>query len=130
MISILIYNYLMLFLMLFRRLYKKILKRLSFIDSNIVGSFKCGVIQLEVKNITIKNSHRTLTKFMACDKVTQDTLKVELWNMQTNIQNHDLILINLAAIQKGSNATITNTDYISVQVLESNCSFTDKIITT
>ena len=82
------------------------------------------------KNLTIKNSHRTLTKFMACDKVTQDTLKVELWNMQTNIQNHDLILINLAAIQKGSNATITNTDYISVQVLESNCSFTDKIITT
>ena len=76
---------------------------------------------MTTKTIAIKGTIRTLTKFSSIDSVSNTNIATEFWNVTDSFSNNDKILIEYSSIQLGAKAVITNTDYIKITVLESNC---------
>ena len=61
-----------------------------------------------------------MTSFIANYKMSTASIKVELWNIDTILKNNDVIVINLALYQFKIVSVITNTDYITITVIEEN----------
>lgn len=72
------------------------------------------------KNVLIKNIPKTLTSFIARDKMSSASIKVELWNIGTSLKNNDVVEIKFASYKIEINAVITNTDYIIITVIGEN----------
>ena len=72
------------------------------------------------KKITIKNIPKTLTSFIARDKMSSASKKVELWDIDISLKNNDVVEIKFALYQLKINAVITNTDHIAIIVIGEN----------
>ena len=52
--------------------------------------------------------------------ISNKFINAEIWNLDTIINNNDKCLIKFALFQLGNKAVLTNTDYLSITVIESN----------
>ena len=72
-------------------------------------------------SLTIKNKLKNLTKFSAIDLNSTFSINVELWDYeQLELNNLDLIEINNFILKINQNKIITNSDYISISILDHN----------
>jgi hypothetical protein len=72
-------------------------------------------------SLTIKNKLKNLTKFSAIDLNSTFSINVELWDYeQLELNNLDLIEINNFILKINQNKVITNSDYISISILDHN----------
>jgi len=85
---------------------------------------ECFILNLEIRQIVIKDKPRTLKKFKAVDLISHKYINAEIWNLDTVINNNDKCLIKYALFQLGNKAVITNTDYLSITVIGSNVNLT------
>ena len=82
---------------------------------------ECLVKNFAIKLITIKGSVRTSTEFTAIDSTDNANITIKFWNVSDQFSNNDKILIEYSSIQLGAKAVVTNTAYVKITVLESNC---------
>jgi hypothetical protein len=85
---------------------------------------ECYILNLEIREIVIKDKPRTLKKFKAVDLKSNKFINAEIWNLENIINNNDKCLIKYALFQLGNKAVLTNTDYLSITVIESNVNLT------
>jgi hypothetical protein len=63
---------------------------------------ECYILNLEIREIVIKDKPRTLKKFKAVDLISNKFINAEIWNLENIINNNDKCLIKYALFQLGN----------------------------
>jgi hypothetical protein len=79
------------------------------------------VLEISHSFIIIKQRKRKLTKISAVSDDCSKSINIELWDLNTIIEQNDKCNIKFAQLKVFPKMIITNSDYFLIEIMEHNC---------